>query len=100
MTTWHRDGTVDVTNGSTTVTGTGTNFNGAVRVGDAAHLPDGRSYEITGVVSDTEITIATGYLGSTATGQDYAVQPTRGIRPRRHDLWQGFAQWGFRAWDR
>jgi len=79
MTTWHRDGTVDVTNGSTTVTGTGTNFNGAIRVGDAAHLPDGRSYEITGVVSDTEITIATGYLGSTATGQDYAVQPTRGI---------------------
>jgi|GEM_PF-551667 len=79
MSTWHRDGTVDVTNGSTTVTGTGTNFNGTVKVGDAAHLPDGRSYEITGIVSDTEITLARGFLGSTATGQDYAIQPTRGI---------------------
>lgn len=77
--TWHRDGTVDVTNGSPTITGTATGWVGAVSIGDAMHLPDGKVYEITDVVSNTSVTVTPAYLGATAAAQGYAIQPTRGI---------------------
>lgn len=74
---WYRTGTVAVTNGSTTVTGTGTAFVGAVERGDGFVGPDGRSYEIATVVSATQITLAGAYLGSTQSGAEYAVFPTQ-----------------------
>ena len=76
---WYSAGTVSVTTGATTVTGSGTAWVANVRPGDAIHLPDGRAYEVTAVNSDTSLTISPGYLGSTASGQDYRVQPTRGV---------------------
>lgn len=79
MSGWYRAGTVTVTNGSTAVTGSGTAWIGSVQVGDAIRLPDGRAYEIAGIASDTALTLAQGYLGSSASGQAYAVQPTRGV---------------------
>lgn len=79
MSTWVRTGTVAVTNGSTTVTGTGTAWVDTVNVGDAFHGPDGRVYEIASVVSATQLTLATTYLGTTASAQGYAIQPTRSV---------------------
>lgn len=75
---WYSTGTIAVTNGSTTVTGTGTDFVGNVLAGQGIILPDGRTYEIAAIVSATQITLGTAYLGSTASGQSYVVQPTRG----------------------
>lgn len=77
--TWYRDGTIAVSNGGTAITGTGTAFIANVNTGDAIILPDGRPYEITAVTSDTGLTIATGYLGSTVSGGAYAIQPTRAL---------------------
>lgn len=75
---WYRTGTVAVTNGSTTVTGTGTAWVANAIRGQGIILPDGRTYEIAAVVSDTQITLGAAYLGSTASGQPYVILPTRG----------------------
>lgn len=40
--------------------------------------PDGKVYEVVGIASDAALTIAPNYLGSTASAQSYAIQPTRG----------------------
>ncbi|WP_025804573.1 hypothetical protein [Pseudomonas chlororaphis] len=77
---WLRAGTVAVTNGSTTVTGTGTNFAASTRVGDAFIGPDGRSYELANVASATVISLGSPYLGSTASGASYAVMPVNGYQ--------------------
>lgn len=79
MTTWYRTGTVSVTNGSAAVTGSGTQWIDGAKKGDAMHLADGRVYEILTINSNTSITLASNYLGSTGSGQSYAIQPTRGV---------------------
>lgn len=76
--TWYRTGTVAVTNGNSTVTGSGTAFVANVDVGEGFRGPDGQIYEITDVVSNTELTLARNYNGSTASGQAYAIAPFRG----------------------
>ncbi|GAB5433127.1 MAG: hypothetical protein EpisKO_24970 [Epibacterium sp.] len=73
---WVSSGTVSVTNGSTTVTGTGTSWFGAMQNGWGFVGPDGRVYEILTVDSADTITLKTPYLGSTAAAQAYAVFPT------------------------
>lgn len=85
MTTWYKVGTVSVTTNSTTVTGAGgTAWVANVAIGDAIHLPNG-IYEIASVVSNTSITLASVYLGSTDTGVAYKIQPTRGILRQTYD---------------
>ena len=79
MSTWYRAGTASFTNGGTSVSGSGTAWIANARTGDALHAPDGRAYEIASVNSNTSITLASSFLGSTASGADYAIQPTRGI---------------------
>lgn len=76
---WYRTGAIAVTNGSATVTGTGTAFNNNVQPGHAINLPDGRVYEVLEVVSNTVITLGSNYLGSTASGQTYSIQPNQGF---------------------
>ncbi|WP_372438288.1 hypothetical protein ACCM60_14455 [Pseudomonas chlororaphis subsp. aureofaciens] len=78
--TWLRAGTVAVTNGSTTVTGTGTGFAANTRVGDAFIGPDGRQYELANVASDTVISITPAYQGSTDSGAPYAIMPVQGYQ--------------------
>lgn len=73
---WYKTGTVSVTNGSATVTGSGTAWVANVRVGDGFAGPDDRLYEITGVSSNTSITISPTYDGSTTSGQAYLIWPT------------------------
>jgi hypothetical protein len=85
MSFWYRTGTVAVTNGSATLTGTGTAWIANVKVGDAVHLPDARVYEVLTVNSNTSITLRTNYLGSTASAQIYAIQPTRGMLREVYD---------------
>lgn len=74
---WYRTGLITVTNGQTLVTGSGTDFVSNARAGYALQAPDGRSYEIAAVVSATQITLASAYLGSTSGGQAYAIMPTQ-----------------------
>jgi hypothetical protein len=74
---WYKTGTITVTNGSTTVTGSGTQWIANAGVGEALYAPDGRLYEITNIASDTSITIAPAYLGSTASGQAYTFVPSQ-----------------------
>jgi hypothetical protein len=75
---WYRTGTIALTNGSATVTGTGTQWVANADIGEALIAPDGRAYEITNIASDTSLTISPAYLGSTASSQAYAVAPIRG----------------------
>jgi hypothetical protein len=76
---WYRTGTVSVTNGSTAVTGSGTNFVAGAQVGEGFAAPDGRLYEIVTIVSATSLTIGKAYLGSTQTGQTYEIVPTQSL---------------------
>lgn len=75
---WYRAGSVAPINGSNTVTGTGTAFIANASIGEAFIAPDGRIYEITGIISDTSLTISPAYLGSNTTGAAYAIAPIRG----------------------
>lgn len=75
---WYRQGTVAVTNGSVTVTGTGTLFSTNSRVGDAFQGPDGRWYEVTNIASSTVLSILPEYQGTTATGANYGLAPMQG----------------------
>lgn len=74
---WYKTGTITVTNGSTTVTGSGTSWIANAGVGEALYAPDGRLYEITNIASDTSFTIAPAYLGSTQSGQAYVLVPSQ-----------------------
>lgn len=76
---WYRAGTIALTNGSQLVTGTGTSWISSVRVGYALIGPDGRSYEIVDIASNTSLTLAAGYLGATSSGQPYAIMPTSSL---------------------
>jgi hypothetical protein len=68
------DGTVSVTEGSQTVTGSGTLWRTVVRQGDLFYIPgDGVRYEIAKMVSDTEITLAAEYGGTSDTGLSYSI---------------------------
>ena len=80
MSVWYRAGTVAVTNGSKTVTGTNTqwlNLMFGVMPGTTFYGPDGKPYEIDLVVSNTSLLLITNYSGATASGQAYSIDPTR-----------------------
>jgi hypothetical protein len=71
-------GTVAVTKGSTTVTGTGTSWNTAndfgltnIQAGGKITLGDGDVYEVASVGSDTSITLSMAFTGTTATESSY-----------------------------
>jgi len=76
---WYRAGTVAVTNGSAVITGSGTAWVNNVQIGHAINLPDGRAYEVLSVDSNAQITLGSPYLGGTAAGQAYSVQPNQGF---------------------
>lgn len=70
---WYKNGTVAVTNSSPTITGTGTVWLTQIKAGDIFTIDKQRQYEILTVNSDTSITLAENYVGSTASGQSYAI---------------------------
>lgn len=75
---WYKTGTVSVTLNSNAVIGTGTAFLVGARIGDAFRGPDGAWYEITGIVSDTALSIAPNYQGATKAAGVYAFAPLQG----------------------
>ncbi len=86
MATWYNTGLVAVTNGNAAVTGTSTAWVANVLPGEAFVGPDGRIYEILSVNSNTSITLASNYLGTTQTGQAYNIIPVRGIDRTNQNL--------------
>lgn len=76
---WYSVGTCDVTSGSAALVGVGTAWLDAVQPGWAFFGPDGRPYEVLTVNSNTSITLAKNYAGSTLTGQAYDLIPTQGF---------------------
>ncbi len=72
-------GTVNVVNGSATVNGTGTSWYGTLQIGWMFRGPDGLVYAIATVVSDSELTLSTPYLGPTAAAQAYFCFPTMSL---------------------
>lgn len=75
---WYRSGTVAITAGQTTVTGTGTDFAANSRVGDAFQGPDGRWYEVANIASATVLSILPAYQGATTSAGAYGLAPMQG----------------------
>ncbi|HDS0931169.1 TPA: phage tail protein [Pseudomonas putida] len=92
---WYRTGTVAITAGQTTVTGTGTNFSANARVGDALLGPDGNWYEVTNIASGTVLSILPAYQGATVSGGSYAITPVQGYTKTLADKFNDIANaWG------
>lgn len=70
-------GTITVTNGDATITGSGTSWNTATNaeVGEYIQLPDSKWYKIASIASDTSLEIELSYQGSTLAGQSYVISP-------------------------
>lgn len=74
MSIWYRTGTVSVANGSASVTGTTTAWTAQAKSGDRITFDGGdRWYEIDTVNSNTSITLATNFAGTTVSGGAYAI---------------------------
>jgi hypothetical protein len=72
---WYRQGTVSVANGSTAVVGTLTGWTNQARPEDAITFDGGSTWhEIASVNSNTSITLAVPYPGTTVSGGAYAIQ--------------------------
>ncbi|PBP53464.1 peptidase S74 [Pseudomonas syringae] len=92
---WSRSGTVAVTQNSTTVTGTGTNFASTSRLGDAFNGPDGRRYEVSNIISETVLAILPAYMGVTVSGAAYFIEPVQGYPKALLDAFNTVNQrWG------
>ncbi|WP_246541618.1 phage tail fiber protein [Pseudomonas rustica] len=92
---WLRGGTVSVTNGTTTVIGTNTDFAATSRIGDAFVGPDGVNYEIGNVASASVISIIPAYKGATASGVAYAIMPVQGYPQALADSFNNISlKWG------
>ena len=80
---WYSTGTVYLTNGSTALYGTATDFIVGAKAGYAVMLPDDRLYEIAAIVSATEITLQRAYLGTTisapGSADNYRIIPFQGL---------------------
>ena len=75
---WYATGTISVTNGSTSVTGSGTQFITGAQVGEGL-LVAGGLYEIQSIISATELTLGKPYLASTQNGVEFEVVPTQSL---------------------
>lgn len=93
LTKRYETGTVDVTNGSATVTGTSTAWSSNLKSGDFIHVgatgerkQTATWYEIDTVDSDTQITLTETYNEASATGQDYTARIT--FTGTNDDYWE------------
>lgn len=75
---WYKQGSVSVTNGSTVVTGAVTAWLSVTYAAESLQGPDFALYEIASVDSDTQLTLARPYAGTTVAGAAYALVPVRG----------------------
>lgn len=71
---WYDEGTVAITKGTTTVTGTNTFWVSAgVKAGDIFVDADKKIYEITAVNDSTSLTLGSSYTGETGSGKSYSI---------------------------
>lgn len=71
---WYSTGTVDVTQGSSNVTGVGTNWlNAGLKKGDIFTLDKIRIYQVWDVENNTSLTLQEAFQGATGTAQVYFV---------------------------
>lgn len=83
---WYKSGTVSVSNGQTSVTGTDTKFATNARVGDGFRGPDGEWYEVLNIASETVIAIYPAYAGATASNSsNYMIAPLQGYNKETAD---------------
>lgn len=70
-------GTITATNGSATITGSGTSWATTTNAEakEYIQLPDSKWYKITAIASDTSMTIELAYQGATLAGQSYVISP-------------------------
>ncbi|QZN94909.1 hypothetical protein [Symbiopectobacterium purcellii] len=91
---WYKTGTIAATNGSKIITGTGTQFTNSlngVSAGRMLLLPAAGTvqiYEIASVQSDTQLTLASAFTGTTGMGKAYAIptSPAVSIEQFAHDF--------------
>ncbi|MHC0508794.1 pyocin knob domain-containing S74 family peptidase [Achromobacter aegrifaciens] len=85
--TWYRTGTLTLTLGSALVAGAGTAFLTNVRAGDMLIGPIMDMYEVTDVLSDTELRIDKAYVAATYSGTDWSIAPTTAnLRQLAHQI--------------
>ena len=74
--TWYVTGTISVTNGAPTVYGTGTLWvdTGTLNAGDIM-LVASTLYQIQSIQSNTQLTLSSNFLGTTASGLSYSIIP-------------------------
>lgn len=71
---WYNTGTVTVTQGSTTLTGVGTNWvNGGIKPGDIFTVDNSVLYQVNTVNSNTSITLATAFTGTSGSTLNYSI---------------------------
>ena len=71
---WYRTGTVNITQGSTNITGVGTNWQTAgIQPGDVFMVGNSVLYEIAQVADNTNIVLNSAFQGATGTGQNYSI---------------------------
>lgn len=90
-------GTVSVTNGSKTVTGSGTSWAGVANLRAGAHILIGIDevpYEIASIDSNTQITLVKKFFGTTASSQTYRI----GDVPLIHEDYQDVL-WALEAFE-
>ena len=75
---WYRANTCSLTSGSPAINGASTAWVANAQAGDAFKGPDEKLYEVQSVNSDTSITLASNYTGTTLAGAAYAIIPTQG----------------------
>lgn len=74
--TWYRTGTLTLTKGSAVAAGVNTAFLTNVRAGDMLIGPLMDMYEITEVIADSQLRLASEYKGDDYTGPEWSVAPT------------------------
>lgn len=92
---WANQGTVAITAGQTTVTGTGTDFAASSRAGDAFIGPDGLIYEVTNIASAAVLSIQPPYRSATVAAGAYVLVPIQGYPKQLADQVSAIVQqWG------
>lgn len=96
-------GTIAVTNGSATVTGSGTTFSAAM-IGRYLQITsatgDGLWYKVTGFSSTTSITLENYYQGTTVSGVTYQIAEAFGLPEDLHMLPIYYAVWHYHLFRR
>jgi hypothetical protein len=83
--TWYSTGTASVTNGSTTVAGTGTSWSSNVKLGEAFQIPGEGQYEITEITNNGQLKITPAYQGGSKSNVAYTIVPVKGFAQRAYE---------------